>query len=391
MAQIPVYNGSKICYVYQVFVDYRNLFSEEQPLLLHTLPHLSNLLQISLKFIAIITPFLTVLNHHPLTTVFVDALPFFPLETEESSDLSKVWFDNSLATSNSDYHNLRLCLGRGMRVRQLVVYEDLLTLMPIASQKYDGLTELQLMLSDTPAITQTGLTQFPRVHPLLTKISFSGDLYRAQNNVPFLESFLVNIQESTNFIEFNILGFSVTRTNHPKVSDTAVNSWPITGLHLYLYNISSTPILQIAHTMLPQLSTLTIERSQIDYGYSSPICDFVISLAPFASLTVISLIQTFSHLDLSEYIHTEHIQGSPDFGPAVTETVMVQYASRLARKIPSIEAVYIEEHGMSSGGWGFEGWISGRDLRSFNTSDKKLPFIHQLFPVSGRFAPYNIE
>ncbi|KAE9403087.1 hypothetical protein BT96DRAFT_503863 [Gymnopus androsaceus JB14] len=109
--------------------------------------------------------------------------------------------------------------------------------------------------------------------------------------------------------------------------------------------------------------------------------DLVTSLSRFSSLQVVSLLGTFQHLDFGDQMSGE-VSGDGDniyprrtraqdrktqTGAAETEAAMIRYTSRIARRILSIEAFFINEHAdgqVGADGWNIQGWLNAAELRS---------------------------
>ncbi|KAF9067487.1 hypothetical protein BDP27DRAFT_1403780 [Rhodocollybia butyracea] len=334
------------------FLDWPH--EEKKFALIDLLPRLNNLLQLNLKNIFVGKLLLAAINNHTLPTIVVDLAWFGP--AQGSFNLSKISLEVEDVSTNYErlFERLERYLSRGLQVTKLTVQSD--RILAYALPKFTNLTEFGLVLH-RQAVTVAWLVNLARSHPLLQKVTFTLSgvgryLFRHETSIPYLHSFCERMRSSAVRKMTAVPSFALTRANNSVTSAAPSAMWVVTGLSLYVHDMSSAPVLQLVRSELPHISTLTIHHGQPSRGYHA---------LPF----VISLIQMFGYLDFGAKL----VQQPGDFISFQVRPVIMQYASRLACEIPSIETFFISEKDDESSSrlntsvWYIKGWSSGDELR----------------------------
>ncbi|KAE9391158.1 hypothetical protein BT96DRAFT_318214 [Gymnopus androsaceus JB14] len=313
----------------------------------HLLCYLKDLSQLVLN-IDINISLLAHLNRHSLSNIIVTSFGQLP-ETSNSLDLEKIILADA-TIDGLDGGYLKGHLACGMQVRRLGMRQDLMV-NSSGTHIFNGLYEIEVELR---TLSFSWLPEFTRAHPLLKKISFtdSFDFPISHNAIPFIQPLFETFRQQGVHRAVRIQGFSVTRTSASTSTTDLTRDWEVTGLHLR--QVADSLVLPIVHSVFPRISTLTLERG------CSCIDELITFLRPFSSLQVLTLRFCFQHLELGHpgLANHPHVLA----GPVETEAAMIRYISCIARKIPSIEAFYIEER-QESGvdeSWTFRGWIDAR-------------------------------
>lgn len=219
------------------------------------LPHLKNLSQINLDQIWLDMPLLTAIHScDPVPTIIFQSFIFCTQRLRLSElgpfSLSKIILDDGDRREGfEDY------LACGMRIRHLYatrVDES------FGAQKFHGLCELTL----DEAATLSWLPEFAQAHPHLKKISFlSRRNFQPHDPViPFVYPFYEDAAKQA--LNVSINRFAVTRFVQSETAPAPrpFNEWYLSGLYLYIRDKrSSGRVLQLAHSLFPRISVLTLE------------------------------------------------------------------------------------------------------------------------------------
>ncbi|KAJ3987673.1 hypothetical protein F5890DRAFT_740053 [Lentinula detonsa] len=238
------------------------------------------------------------------------------------------------------------------------------------ARRLNGLREIDLTL-DYRAISELlwlqGVTD---AHPHLWKIRFldsHGYYFINGRTISFVESFLEDIRREGLEESMSLKGFAVTRTTPGSaLSSRPSNDWQVTGLNLKMRTLR---VLKLAHERFPQTTILTLSIGRVHVD------DFMEVLCRFSSLQVVNLLYASHCLHFGKKkpwtsCHKAKSRRHPvkRAGPVETESAMIWYTSRIARRIPTIDAFYIEEYGYdepigSGDRWEVLGWINAHELR----------------------------
>ncbi|KAE9390527.1 hypothetical protein BT96DRAFT_342352 [Gymnopus androsaceus JB14] len=278
-------------------------------------------------------PLLTAINSHPVSTIIVPSLAHFDtalLKAElRPSDLTKIVFFPNRVCNDNDYSEVEKYLMFGVRVNHLYIKETALLDRSFGGRKFTGLRELHINLDASP-ITVSWLSDFAHGHPLLRKISFSrysvrGAMHR-DTILPFIKPF---VEEAGD--EGEIKGFAITRVDPGSkvVTEGPFSEWYITGLHLRISQWSAGRILNRAHTFFPRIEIFTMDLPML---YD----ELISSLHVFSSLRVVGLLRPYRLLTFND----QALLSEPP-GHVEVESAIIQYTSRIAQRIPTIEGFFI--------------------------------------------------
>ncbi|KAE9395175.1 hypothetical protein BT96DRAFT_997867 [Gymnopus androsaceus JB14] len=200
----------------------------------------------------------------------------------------------------------------------------------IWNPNFHGLRELKLDLHMHPTLSLSWLSEFTRRHPLLKKTIFKN---ASSTFVPFIDSFIKKAESE---------GLAVLSAPEP------FSEWYISGLHLCISEWSSGKLLHLAHSLFPKISTLTIEiefESECSISYD----ELVPLLCRFPSLQVVTFIYALSLVDFGDQPSYQEL-----------EDALIQYTSRIARQVPTIEAFYVDDVWQPAFGeyWPIMGWLN---------------------------------
>ncbi|KAE9409263.1 hypothetical protein BT96DRAFT_1012842 [Gymnopus androsaceus JB14] len=293
------------------------------------LPHLINLSQFHLEGNKIDLALLTAINSHPtLTTVLLNASygrGFLELPSQSAPlDLSKVVLKGALFDLNTSIQSLNSYLSRGMEVTRVLF----------------GTLSPKPLYNDSPSVLPW-LVDFVQIHPSLKKITFfnhHATKLLTASTVPFMSQFLVKINSDGLSDTIRLTMYAITRSgpsSQPSARDP-FRDWHVSGIFLCFSQWSAGRVLHAAHSLLPDVSVLTIrsENVQIDAK------ELFISLCRFSSLRVVSL----EELGKSWEVDFSKSTTVADLGASI-----IVHASRMMKQIPTVEAFFIQQD--SFNGW----------------------------------------
>ncbi|KAJ3968088.1 hypothetical protein EV361DRAFT_965086 [Lentinula raphanica] len=355
---------------------------EDYELILQILPSLPNLLWLVVTTRRMDATLIRAIQRHPSATI-VTSLWCLP-DGLEHLDLRKVtlrtfhWHGDDKQREGRVYR----LLDHGMQSKRLIITDPHFLKESFGDRKYPGLLKLELEMG-LLHIDMSWCGRFFSAHPLLRKISFT-DFHRmyfqTKTAFMFIDPFLQAIAQQNLSAAIQLRGFAVTRDVSMSNSERS-SQWRVTGLFLTILD-SMEQVLRLAHPLLPDISTLTIDRMPCTLD------KLIASLRPFASLTIVNLLNTFQSLDFGSEKPWQdpsivEVYDGTLIGPVATEFSMIWFTSRIAKAIPSIQAFYIDEEsrngpGKTGGNWRLRGWIFVRDMQLNN------PIQLQIYPPHKR-------
>ncbi|KAJ3721665.1 hypothetical protein C8R42DRAFT_776067 [Lentinula raphanica] len=350
---------------------------EDIGLIPHLLPLLSGLVQLLLNQIPIHTKLLSVIHSHSLNRVVIDSIKYLPKQTDESnsSGLSKIILRHcGFPYRGVDPTDITLesYLGGGMQITHLSLNRP--HLMDEGPQMgiFHGLRELKLYLHSMPT-DLSWLPNFSRAHPLLQKITFTKMRFVRALSIDAILPFLEAVGQEG--LATNMQVKAVALSRELEFSAEGSHDWRVTGMFLQI-NGSLERILYLASSFFPRISRLTVENG------CCTINELIVALGLFSSLVVVGLSSTFSHIDFGIHqpwedfskavdTHCLPIEAPKILGP------MIWYASMIADRVPSIQALYIKEHGYdgppsSTGRWGIRGYIDLQRINDYSSSNPEM-------------------
>ncbi|KAJ3715901.1 hypothetical protein DFJ43DRAFT_1101661 [Lentinula guzmanii] len=350
---------------------------EEDVNTLHVLlSQLIRLSQLNWNSIPIDLPLLNAINRHPLTAVLMTSMNCLP-SSANPSDLTKIVLKYApIVAGSNDYRNaqfdqqLYAHLNRGMCLLRLSVGQASYLGVEFGARRLNGLREIDLTLDDRAISELSWLRGITDAHPHLWKIRFldlHGYYFINGRTISFVQSFLEDIRREGLEESMSLKGFAVTRTTPGSaLSSRPINDWQVTGLNLKMRTLR---VLKLAHERFPQTTILTLSIGRVHVD------DFMEVLCRFSSLQVVNLSHASHCLHFGKKkpwtsCHKAKSRRHPvkRVGPVETESAMIWYTSRIARRIPTIDAFYIEEYGYdepigSGDRWEVLGWINAHELR----------------------------
>ncbi|KAE9390523.1 hypothetical protein BT96DRAFT_1024509 [Gymnopus androsaceus JB14] len=326
---------------------------EDNSTLCLLLPHLRNLSQINMgsSRVTLNIPLLTAINSNPVSTIIVPSLAHFDtalLKAElRPSDLTKIVFFPTVFCNDNDYSEVEKYLMFGVRVNHLYVKATALLYGSFGGRKFTGLRELHINLDASP-IAVSWLSDFAHGHPLLKKISFSRYSVRGAMHrdaiLPFIKPFVEEVGD-----EGEIKGFAITRVDPGSevVAKGPFREWYITGLYIRISKWSAGRILNLAHTFFPRIEIFTMHLPR------STVADELIdSLRVFSSLRVVGFLRPFRLLAFSNQAPLPEPPSHVE-----VESAIIQYTSRIAQHIPTIEGFFINGLRVGRGRNFLKGWL----------------------------------
>ncbi|KAE9394704.1 hypothetical protein BT96DRAFT_1022412 [Gymnopus androsaceus JB14] len=294
------------------------------------LQHLTNLSQIGLGWVSLDKPLLAVINRHPVPTVILIERRIHGMLMRNAhelgiSDLSKMVIAYELIMDYDEGdHPLKDFLACGMQVLHAKVKSSKPSLGVL---KLNGLRQLTLNLDtigeSLNATLLSWLPELTRSHQLLKKIQFiTGHRWKWRNHpTPFVQPLVDAASDE---------GLGGT-----------LSDWLVTGLDLSIHNQSLGPLLRLVHGLFPQIYALSLNVVSTTFD------ELVTALCPLFSLRVVDLVRPFDLLGF----------GNSFPEAAEIEAAIIQYTSRIAQRIPTIEAFHID-YLVTLGRNYFYGWLN---------------------------------
>ncbi|KIK65013.1 hypothetical protein GYMLUDRAFT_70949 [Collybiopsis luxurians FD-317 M1] len=312
-----------------------------QEILCQILPNLKQLSYIDSTACELsITLIRSMLEHPSISTVLVMAPYGLPAEYLDFN-LSKMVLKTAIGFPNLSL-NFGRCLDQGLKIARLVLHQPHRLDENFDLRTINGLQEVVLILHSLP-VSFSWLPALTAAHPHLQRLWLSDSRrYFTDHTPPFIEHFVEECRQRGLGTHFSIkrvgLGRSITA--------------PQQQLEWYVTDITLTPsprskalveLLQTVAFSFPKLDSLTLylERHQGIYH----IDDIIDALQSFPCLRYLYLHHLFERLEVK----------SRKAANQLTETVLREevvrdseddiwrHASRVAKKVATLDAIYIEE------------------------------------------------
>ncbi|KAJ7575044.1 hypothetical protein C8J56DRAFT_976936 [Mycena floridula] len=252
-------------------------------------------------------------------------------------------------------------LDRGIRIWTLTLYAKLVIWNGLGDLCIPALHHLKIRTNGS----QLGpwLPRFVARHPDLTRITFQSESFEL--NPSCIPLFLLPFFDSlaTNGIDDFLLQ-KIVIARHGFASSTSspeFQGWDVTGLILRVSD-SLLDVLRIATILFPQMSELTIEVTGLKLFH---IDDLISIISSFQHLQTLRFRRFLQYIDFGgkEPWRRRRTRSSPEAAlSSLSEAAMQWYILRLAAKVPSLEAIYIDEKGHDDPEkvhrpWDLEGWF----------------------------------
>ncbi|KAJ7579867.1 hypothetical protein C8J56DRAFT_283254, partial [Mycena floridula] len=306
------------------------------------LPSLTSLLCMDLREIPLDAKLVVAINSHPtVATVAVSGCPEDHFDYPEPSPFSKlflamkqVWARLPSDMMEDFDHGLRL---QRLQIRPVVDRR-------LADSLFTDLCELVFTMNSLDGLSW--LPQFIHRHSKITKITFQDDSRTSLMShllIPFCSEFVEECKRLS--LSDAFVGHELTIVRSAIHSSNNWNQWNTSTLDIRILS-SFMNVLHLARDSFPLLTTLTIlicgpkEMVHIDL--------FLHDIANFSALKILRLFRTLHrlHLDEDRPIHPGRRVKTSNVSLALSvEPAVLFYAQYLAAKLPTLEAVYIEEVG----------------------------------------------
>ncbi|KIK65049.1 hypothetical protein GYMLUDRAFT_240374 [Collybiopsis luxurians FD-317 M1] len=283
------------------------------------------------------TTLLQAMQEHPtVSTVLVEYLTDICLQ----SDMSKLMLQETSGFS-----------GPGERITKLLGRE-----FQLANIRRPP--KVALSLGRRP-VELSWLPQFAANRPHLQKLHLRDELcYFVHHKPPFIGHFVEECgrRDLSKYFDIKEVGLSVA-VGRP------LQDWHVTEITLDFTSIRNPlgELLQFVASSFPELESLSLDFIRHENIYN--IDDFVDGLCPFSRLRYLYLYQILRRLEV------RHEESPEAFTKFVCEEEQVQsieddllcYTSRIAKKVISLDAVFINEHEIgvfqSNFKWRLRGWL----------------------------------
>ncbi|KAE9387617.1 hypothetical protein BT96DRAFT_1025806 [Gymnopus androsaceus JB14] len=335
------------------------LDEEGMEILLQSIPHLKRLTCVDARCTMSIA-LLNALHEHPnVSTIHVQKLP----KGSVQFDLSKV------VLKQSELADPRRCwlAPSGMKVSQLIIRQPELLTDEFGLQTFNGLCELDLSMRRFPVIV-SWLPEFTAAHPNLKKIRFiygRKDFF-TYHTLPFISSFVEEAGSRKLADAYYITRFFITR---PDICSTSAQEWRVTGLTIIIRS-SLIEILSLIYSSFPSIQTLTFEFEGRPARGLYHIDDIIAILCLFSSLEILGLHCLFKPLHFGCRKPWRAPQLETPSAADIAEAGILWYTSRIAQRIPSLQAfeiheeAYYDEANCCSGRWFVKGWLNVQNALS---------------------------
>ncbi|KAE9385786.1 hypothetical protein BT96DRAFT_1026479 [Gymnopus androsaceus JB14] len=334
------------------------LDKEGMEILLHSLPHLKRLVRVDVGSELTITLLNALHEHSSVSTILVASIP----KEATQSDLSKVILLQSKLIDPS-HSRLAPMMARGMEVFQLLIHHPELISHQFGSQTFNGLCELDLLMSYLP-VTVSWLPEFTAAHPNLKKIRFiygRKDFF-SRYTLPFISLFVEEARSRQLADAYSITRLSITRS-------FSTQEWRVTGLTIIVRS-SVIEILSLLSSFFPEIQTLSLKfEGRPTRGLTYHIDDAIAILHLFSSLEILALHCLFKRLHFGNrkpWHALARVGNTGQFEPSaadITEAGLLWYTLRIAQRIPSLQAfeiheeAYYDEEFCCGGRWFVKGWL----------------------------------
>ncbi|KAE9406388.1 hypothetical protein BT96DRAFT_1014896 [Gymnopus androsaceus JB14] len=341
------------------------LDKEGAEILRQSIPHLKRLSCIDVRSELSIA-LLSALHEHPsVSTILVASMRKLPKGSAQF-DLSKVVLKQSELVDPSHCW-LAPKMERGMKVSQLLIRHPELFTDEFGLRTFNGLCELDLLMSYLP-VTVSWLPEFTAAHPNLKKIRFIYERkdFFSCHKLPFISSFVEEACNKHLSDAYYITRLSITR---PAICSTSAQEWRATGLTIIIKS-SLIEILSLLYSSFPEIQTLVLGFEGKSTRESYYIDDVIAILRLFSSLEILGLHCSFKRLDfgrrkpwraLAHVGNTDQLEAPS--AADIAEGGIFWYTSRIAQRIPSLQAfdiheeAYYNEDNCCGGRWFVKGWL----------------------------------
>lgn len=341
--------------------------------IVNLLHHLETLTQMNLNGVALDVPLLTAIHRHSLPTVILQSSSQCKspaLASFGQSSLAKISIAQWKVDGRGDIEDHFRYHYYGMQIRKITLSELAFVVHEpeIFRSRFPRLCELEIILgpvtTGTRVCTLSWLPAFAQRNPLLGKISFKVISNHAIDKLHpeniFIQSFIEEIFKEGLADSLDITNFDITRAI-PDLAPRGFSEWSLTGLHLKFYDWSSGMPLYFVHLFFPHITMITLEELSAPYVshllfslLHFPITylkdELVTSLSRFPALQIVSFVRPFKLLDFKNR--------TP--GPGEMEAAIIQYTSRIAQRIPTIQAFFI--HKLRGKFYDIRGWLDVQTL-----------------------------
>ncbi|KAF9067498.1 hypothetical protein BDP27DRAFT_1403787 [Rhodocollybia butyracea] len=315
-------------------IDYYCYNPDKIDTLRHLFARLNNLSHFILNQVVLDKSLLDTVRRHSAPTVILasHSLTSKALSVVNTESLPDAILDYARIYDEEGEALLVKHLEFGIKVKCLTILPKLLY-KSFGLCQFRGLCELELWLASSP-VDISWLPEFIDGHPLLHKIRFSNShVWNMNKTIPFILPFIEAIETEGIVNTLELKAFSVTRNKQTAPSMTDLSGWHVTGLWLCITEWSSGRILQLANSVFPHISTLTI-------GNPLP----AISSSRINTEELATLLRLFSSL---QYVNFQYLftPSSPvhAYGPAPKHDALIEYTSSIVQHIPTIETFLMQE------------------------------------------------
>ncbi|KIK64947.1 hypothetical protein GYMLUDRAFT_258496 [Collybiopsis luxurians FD-317 M1] len=339
---------------------------ERLNIICQALPQLRRLSHVYLvSFEPSTTLFKAIVEHPSVLTVSTESLCGIPFECLQS-DLSKIVL-KQIQLDLSCHSYLELYPNQGLRIEQLELYNPHLLDKKFGLRTFRGLQELTLRLPGYP-VSFSWLPAFTAAHPQLHKLRLVDHRrrYFMRHTPTFMGSF---IDESHRHgLTHNFL---IKEVGLNSSTERPSREWCVTSLEIAttFRSTSLIDILQLLASSFPAVETLTLDLT--DHKDSYRIDDIADALHRFPCLRHLRLIQIFKRLESgrNEPWQSQRVLDPADefknkkILPANVETGLIWFTSRIAKRVRTLDAFYIDQRGFkheqtgTGFGWLLSGWL----------------------------------